>query len=306
MEIRTLRYFLAVARERNMTRAAAELYVTQPALSRQMAALEDEAGAPLFERSSHGLSLTDKGRLLFERAEQIVGLADQTMRDLSPESGAVTGDVRIGIGESYTGRAVAEAARALHERWPLVRFHLHDGGAYDLLDRLEGGYLDFCVLVHPSSVSDYDSVAMPGHDSWGLVMRRDNPLAAREGVTADDLASEPLIVSEQILHAAFSDSALEGWTGVGYDRLNIVGTYNLTFNATLFAEQGVASVLCLEGQIRSGESEALCFRPLVPAISVQSFLVWKKARAFSPAARAFLDAFREALCEEGGPGPAAR
>lgn len=295
MELRTLRYFLAVAREGSLTQAAKVLYVTQPALSRQLKALEEELGAKLFVRGSHSVALTEQGSLLKQRCEEIVQLADKTVAEFAAPTGMVAGDVHIGVGESYTSQLLARVAKELQERYPGIRYRLYDGNADDLADRLDGGLLDFCVLIQPADLSKYSHLRLPEKDSWGLLMRRDNPLAEKAAISPSDLLDEPLICSDQTIVRTLSHNSFIDWFGEDFESLNIVATYNLIFNATLFAAAGFGSVLALQNQVRVSEADVLCFRPLEPKMEVESDIVWKKHRMFSPAAETFLEALREHL-----------
>lgn len=295
MELRTLRYFLTVAREGSLTRAANVLYVTQPALSRQLKSLEEELGAKLLVRGSHSVTLTEQGSLLKQRSEEIVQLADKTVAEFAAPADAIAGDVHIGVGESYTSRFLARVARELQDRHPGIRYRLYDGNADDLADRLDGGLLDFCVLIQPADLSKYHHVRIPEKDSWGLLMRRDNPLAEKASVSPGDLVHEPLICSDQTIVRTLSHNTFIDWFGESFEKLNIVATYNLIFNATLFAAEGFGSVLSLEKQVRVDEAGVLCFRPLEPRMEVESDIVWKKHRMFSSAAEAFLHALDDHL-----------
>lgn len=293
MELRTLRYFLTVAREGNMTQAAKILYVTQPALSRQLKGLEEELGAKLFVRGSHSVTLTERGSLLKQRCEEILELTDKTVAEFAAPDDIVAGDVHIGVGESYTSRFLARVACELQERYPGVHYRLHDGNVDDLADRLDRGLLDFCVLIQPADLTKYNRLRIPEKDTWGLLMRRDNPLAAKATIEAHDLLQEPLILSEQTIVPGLSHNPFADWFGESFDELNVVATYNLIFNATLFAAEGFGSVVSLERQTRVDEADVLCFRPFEPRLEVESDLVWKKHRPFSAAAEAFLKALRE-------------
>ena len=295
MELRTLRYFLAVAREGSITQAAKVLFVTQPALSRQLKALEKELGAKLFVRGSHSVALTDRGVLLKQRCEEILELTDKTLAEFAVGSDAVAGDVHIGVGESYTSRFLARVAQALKDRYPQIHYRLHDGNSDDLAERLDCGLLDFCVLIQPADLSKYHHLHIPEKDAWGLLMRRDNPLAARETIRSADLLGEPLILSEQTTGQAVAHNAFVDWFGENFEKLDVVATYNLAFNATLFAAEGFGSVVALERQTRVDEADVLCVRPFEPRLEVESDLVWKRHRPFSPAAEVFLEALRAEL-----------
>lgn len=288
MELRTLKYFLTVAHEGNMTRAAKVLFVTQPALSRQLKGLEDELGAQLFDRKSHTLELTEAGKQLARRAEEIVSLAERTAAEFSDTDPIISGDVYIGVGESYTSRFIAQVVRRVQQEHPQVRFHVRSGNSRDLGDKLDAEILDFCIFIQPADVSNYSHLPIPGSDLWGLYVRKDNPLASKTCITRVDLLAEPLICSEQTVLDSFSHNAFIDWFGEDFDALNIVGTYNLSYVATLLAAEGCASLVALQKQIRVDEASDLVFLPFEPKLEVASDLAWKKHKTFSPAAEAFL------------------
>lgn len=291
MELKTLRYFLAVADEQNLTKAAEALYMTQPALSRQMIALENELGVQLYSRGSRTISLTKSGQRLRERAREIVELADLTSREFAASEEEVAGCVAIGAGESFTSVSVARAAALLRERCPGITYRLRSGNAPDLLADLDAGLLDFCLLIQPVDISHYQSCRASERDTWGLIMGKDNPLATKECVTREDLLGEPLIFSEQNTESSPLNQAFLDWFGPGFERLNIVATYNLASNATLFAAQGFGSIVALTNQLRVDEAQHLTFRPFAPLLQADSHLVWKKNRPLSPAAAEFLREF---------------
>ena len=213
MELRVLRYFLAVAREGSITAAANHLHLTQPTLSRQLRDLEDELGQKLFVRKSHRLELTNEGMLLRKRAEEIVSMVDKTEAEFSSMEGSVSGDVYIGGGETQAIRPVAELIRELRGAYPEIRFHLHSGNAEDVTERLDKGLLDFGILIQPADITKYDYLSLPDRDVWGVVMRRDCPLAAKEAVELDDLRGVPLIFSRQAISEHRSGNDFADWFG---------------------------------------------------------------------------------------------
>ncbi len=302
MELKTLRYFLAIAREGNIARAADALYVTQPALSRQLKNLEEELGVKLYRRGSRGIELTKRGQLLKRRAEEIVELVDKATEECSAAETETAGDVFVGVGESYAARFLARAIRNVRDRYPQIRFHVYDGNEEDLADRLDRGVLDFCVLVHPANLAKYNSVRVPEDDVWGLVVRFDNPLAGRPSVRLDDLVGEPLILSRQTVGGQRTQNDFANWFGERFDELNVIGTYNLVFYATLLVAEGVGSALTLSRPIRVPEADVLRFVPLDPPLRAASDLVWKKHHVFSPAAEVFLDELKRCLRLAGAEG----
>lgn len=285
MEIKALRSFLAVAREQSISGAARVLHISQPSLSRQIMELEEEVGATLFLRGNRKITLTDQGMLLRKRAEQIVDLVRKTEEEMATTEETVSGTVHIGAGETHAFRTVAQAVHALSGRYPEIRFNLFSGNAEDVMERLDKGLLDFGVLIEPYDVSKYDYARLPIVDVWGVVMRKDSPLAGLDAVQAKDLRNVPLICSRQ----ALGGGQLSSWFKSDYGKLNLVGSYNLLYNASLLAETGLGYVLCIDNIINTAGESSLCFRPLRPALTSQVNLVWKKYQIFSKASQLFLN-----------------
>ena len=291
MDIRVLQYFLAVAREESITGAAEALHITQPPLSRQLKELETELGKQLFVRGKRGITLTDEGRLLRKRAEEIVELMEKTKADITSTNAAVAGDVYVGGAETNGIRAMSKAVAALHSRHPHICFHMYSGHAEDVTDRLDRGLLDFGVFIEPADLTKYEYFKLPTTDVWGVLMRKNSPLSTHETVSPKDLAGQPLIMSNQ----AMVKNEMAGWMGVGYDRLRIVATYNLLFNASILVEEGVGYALALDGIIKTGADDPLCFRPLEPRLEVGLMLAWKKYQVFTKAAELFLETLQKTI-----------
>lgn len=293
MDIRVLQYFLAVAREQSISGAAEALHMTQPPLSKQLKALEDELGKQLFVRGSRHITLTREGVLLRRRAEEIVALMERTRDEIRTADEAVTGDVYIGGGETEGMRVVAQAVQRVRATHPGLRFHFLSGDGYDVTERLDRGLIDFGTLIEPVDLSRYDSIRLPRPDVWGVMVRRDSPLAACASVRPDDLRRVPVIFSRQLAQ----ENGLSGWLGCDYEQLNVVCTGNLVGNLLLLAEEGVGAVLTLDG-LSLPARESLVFRPLEPRLVSWMHLVWKKYQVFSGAAEVFLRTLREQLAQD--------
>lgn len=290
MELRVLRYFLAVAREETISGAAEALHVTQPTLSRQLMELEEELGKKLFIRGKRKTVLTEDGLFLRRRAQEIIELADQTETDIRSGEKFVSGDIYIGGGETDAMRIVARAAKKLQEKHPDIRYHLFSGNADDVTERLDKGLLDFGVLIEPADKKKYDYLKLPAADTWGILMREDSPYASREFMRPEDLQGLPLLTSRQ----SMVQNEMSGWLGQAFDTLHIVATYNLLYNASLMVEEGLGYALCLDRIVNTAGS-GLCFRPLSPKMEAGLVMVWKKYRAFSKAAGAFLDTLQTGI-----------
>ena len=293
MEIRVLRYFLAIAREESITGAANSLHITQPTLSRQIKDLEDKLGQKLFVRGSHRISLTAEGMLLRKRAEEIISLVDKTQQEFFSMKGNLSGDIYIGGGETEAMNYVASVCHELQNDYPDIHYHLYSGNAEDVTERLDKGLLDFGLLIQPTDITKYDYLHIPAKDSWGVIMLKDSPLAQKNEINVHDLANLPLIFSRQVLQSRMETNELAKWFGDEWKNLHIVTTFNLVYNAAIMAKQGIGYVVTLDKLADTSDSSPLCFRPLSPKIESGLDIVWKKYQIFSPAAELFLNKLKE-------------
>ena len=293
MEIRVLRYFLAIAREGSITNAANFLHVTQPTLSRQIHDLEKELGQKLFTRGSHSMTLTAEGMILRKRAEEIISMVDKTEAEFNYMENAVGGDIYIGGGETDAVKLIANIAKDLRANYPGIRYHLYSGNSEDVTERLDKGLLDFGILIQPANITKYDYINIPAKDTWGVVMRKDSPLAKKEAVFKEDLLDVPLICSRQAISHERSQNEFADWFGEDFERLDIVTTFNLVYNATIMVEAGIGYAVTIDKIANTSESSSLCFRPLEPRLDSGLNIVWKKYQVFSSAAEVFLERLRQ-------------
>lgn len=285
MDIRVLKYFLAVAREESITRAAEQLHMSQPPLSRQLKDLEDELGKQLLVRGSRRVKLTEEGMILRRRAEEIINLVEKTESEIMMASEEISGWICIGGGETEGMRMLTKVLKTMHDDYPNLKFHLVSGNAEEVTAQLERGMLDFGLLVEPTDLTGYDFIRLPVTDHWGVLMRSDDPMAEKSAITPDDLLHMQLLCSAQHM----TENELAGWMGGDYDKLKIIGEYNLLYNASMMVEEGVGSALCLDSVQCTCEDGPLCFRPLEPRLEVSMVLVWKKYQVFSKPARKFIE-----------------
>ncbi|MFS0906590.1 LysR family transcriptional regulator [Priestia aryabhattai] len=288
MEFRVLRYFLTIAREGSITKAADFLHITQPTLSRQLKDLEQELGKKLFIRSSHSVILTNEGMLLRKRAEEIVNMVDKLEAEFSSMEETISGDVYIGGGETEAMKQIARVAKDLQLRYQNIRYHLYSGNEEDITERLDKGLLDFGILIQPADISKYNYINIPAKDVWGVVMRKDSPLAVKETIQAADLLNVPLICSRQAMKQTFSKNEFADWFCEDFHKLNIVTTYNLAYNAAIMVEEGIGYAITLDKIVNTSSDSNLCFRPLKPRLESGLNIVWKKHQFFSAAADVFL------------------
>lgn len=289
MELRVLKYFLTVATEGNITRAADILHVTQPTLSRQLKELEDEMGTALLIRGKRSVTLTDEGFLFRQQAETIVELADKLEHTFTDKKDIICGTVRIGATEAVGGRTLAVCMKEFREKYPGVQFELYNGMADNIKEMIEHGLLDLGLVMEPIDTAKFEYVRMPQKETWGILVRRDHQLAKKETVTAEDIKQYPLIMpgrenaKEQILH----------WMQCEERHLDIPAYYNILSNAALLVEAGMGCAVCLDGALSIHADPELCFRQIHPAHVTRSVILWKKNHLFSQAASLFVQTIQE-------------
>ncbi len=289
MELRVLRYFLAVAREENITKAAGILHISQPSLSRQLMQMEETLGVKLFKRSKHRVILTDEGRLLRRRAQEIVALADKAEKELAKGEDAISGEISIGCGETKNMAYLSQMMVSFRQQYPEVTFEIHTAIADDVKEHIENGVLDFGLMLEPVEISRYHFVRLPLGEKWCVLMRKDSPLAEKEKIMPADLAGIPLMLAKR----KSVRNELENWFGEYYNNLNIAVTYNLSYsNRSIMVENHVGVALVHEFE---NNHKSLCLRPLFPEIENKSVLVWKKNQVFSPAATKFIEWVKNAV-----------
>ena len=281
MDIRLMEYFLAVVREGNISAAAAALHVSQPALSRQMKDLEEELGVELFLRGHRSITLTEEGSVLRRRAEEMVSLLQITEREINQVRNHLSGEVRIGTGESLAFHHLSKIAGRIHRDHPDVRFSITSGDTADLMEQLDNGLLDVALMFSDYDNSRYSEVQLPEEDKFAMLMRKDSPLAEKDVIKLSDLQGIPLIVPRAGRELFETDSRFAG--------LRIVAVYNLIYNASLLVEDGVGYALGFDNLINITGDSVLTFRPLELNLSHAGVVIWKKYVAFSPAVNLFLE-----------------
>lgn len=290
MELRVLQYFLAVAREQSISAAAESLHLSQPTLSTQLKAMEQELGKQLLIRGTKGsrkVVLTEEGMILRKRAEEILSLVKRTEEEITRSDETIVGDVYIGTGETDIVRFFAKTAKEIQKKYPDIHYHISSGNAEYVLESLDNGLIDFGLLFGAADTQKYESIPIPVKDTWGVLMRNDSPLAEKAAVCPEDLWDKPLITSRQ----RGDDRYLSQWLGKDLSRLNVVATYNLVFNASLLVDEGLGYALCFDKLINT-QGSSLCFKPFSPVLEAPACIVWKKYQMFSKAADVFLKELR--------------
>lgn len=292
MELRVLHYFLAVAREQSILKAAKSLHLSQPTLSTQLRHMEEELGKQLFIRGTKGsrkITLTEEGMILKKRAEEILNLVEKTEKEITLSDSIIMGDIYIGTGETDAFRLIAKAAKELQNTYPGIHYHISSGNAEFVMEQLEKGLIDFGIVFGNADFSKYNSLKIPVKDIWGVLMHSDCDLAEKESISPEDLWDKPLIIPHQKSH----DTELSAWLKRDLSKLNIVATYNLLFNASLLVDEGLGYAIGLDKIINITENSNLCFRPLTPKVEAELHIIWKKYQIFSKAAEKFMLKLKE-------------
>lgn len=279
-----MRYFLAAAREENMTRAAELLHVTQPTLSKQLKSLEDELGKKLFIRHSFSIQLTEEGVLLRKRAEDLVRMADKITEEFHTLDDLSGGEIFLGLAESYQIRRIAAVIRTLKNIYPDLRYHITSGDTEQVTEKLNKGIIDFAVLAQEPDTSRYHSLKFQDSDLWGVVMPASCPMAQKETIRMEDLIGLPLFCSEQGWH-----NDITKWCNNRIDQLHLEGSFRLSYNGSLFVKEGLGYLLTFEHIINTSPDSGLVFRPLAPRLETNIYLIWKKYQVFTPISERFLE-----------------
>ena len=282
MELRVLKYFLEIAKDENLTRAAERLYITQPTLTRQLHQLEEELGRKLYTRTNYKIKLTDEGKLLKERAQEFLDLEEKTKADIQGSSENISGVIYIGAGETLGIRFVGKILKKLITQYPKINYRMISADSEGVIEKLDRGLLDFAVFVGKNKIEKYNYITLPDSDRWGVILKKDSPLSEKNFITPEDLLEIPLLTSYQ----AIKENEFEGWLGYPQEKLNIIGFHNLVYNASVMAREGLGAVLTIENIINDDE---LKFLPLKPEIRARLTLAWRKNVIFSKASKKFIE-----------------
>lgn len=295
MELKLLKYFLEAANELHITRAAERLHITQPALSKLLGALERELGRKLYLRERYGIRLTNDGILFRKRAQEIVDLEAKTLAEFADDNTQIiTGTVYIGAGETDGVKHIGRVIRKIRAEFPGINYRMISGDYEDVVEKLTRGLIDFGLFVGKVSLKDFDCITLPESDTWGLVVRSDDPLAVKDSITPDDIRDRELLFSHQAqAHGEFSE-----WLGFRADSLNIAGTHNLAYNASVMVREGLGVLITIDGIINTSNDSGLKFIPLMPEMKAELVLAWKKEAILSKAAQKFLQVFRHMITQD--------
>lgn len=289
MDSRLLKYFLAVATENNITKAADIIHITQPTLSRQLTQLEDEVGAQLLIRGKRKVTLTEAGILFKKRAEEIIELMEKTERELKEQNSLINGEISIGTGELESTKIFPELFKNFRAQFPNVYFNLYTGNAEQIREKIEQGLLDFGLLLEPTNVDNLDFIHLNIREEWVAIMPPNDPLTKKSFLTPKDLADKSLILTKR----KEVNSLIGNWIGKYLDEKNIFATHNMTGNAAVLVEQGLGYAFVTKGSVRFYDQNKLIYKPLYPQVATSTIFVWKKHQIFSQTSKKFLEYMKE-------------
>ncbi|MEI0602639.1 LysR family transcriptional regulator [Brachyspira alvinipulli] len=295
MDIKSLKYFLTAAREGSITKAANSLNLTQPNLSRQINNLEKEIGKKLFIRSNYSIKLTSDGILLKKRAEEIIDMIEKTRMEFQSSEDIIAGDIYIGSAETYYIKLIADVIKNLRKSHPNIIYHIHSGAYSEITEKLDKGLLDFGILIGNIDSSKYDYIDIPYKEVYGLLMRKDSHLSKNKFIEKNDLFDIPIMCPKIFFNNKIQTSKFNEWIGNDFDKLNIILTYNLIYNAALMVEKGIGYALTIDKLVNTTNTSDLCFVHLKPRLEIELRVVWKKNQVFSEASKIFLDKVYEKL-----------
>lgn len=293
MDIRTLRYFLAVAQEGNITKAAQMLHITQPTLSRQLMELEDELNTPLLIRGKRQVTLTDSGLLFQQRAKEMLAQLDKTIRDISNHNTLVGGTVAIGCVETNAAKLLAEVIDSFSKTYPSVQYELYNADGDDIREKLDRGSIDIGLLVEPIETSKYDFFRLPIQETWGILMRADDPMARKETIHIQDILDLPLITPRR----SIVQSEIATWLGAPDHKLTVFASHNLMSNTLLLVERKLGYMIIVKSAFTIRENDAFCFVPFHPTRTSGHVLVWRKNQLFNSATSLFIQHIKELFPE---------
>lgn len=293
MEIRVLKYFLAVAREGNITKAAEILHITQPTLSRQLMQLEDELGAALFERGKRKIILTEAGMLLKRRAEEIISLSEKTEMEISYQDNEVSGDIVLACGITEATKTMGQYIQKFKSIYPDVSFHVRNGNSDFIIENIDNGLVDIGFVLEPVNLEKLNFLRMNKVERYGILTKKDSFLAQKEYIVPEDLKDVPLINTSR----RETQNQFKKWMGSDYHQLNFVAVSELTTTAAILVSNNIGHAIVVEGSINFAADEGLCFRPFYPELTTTSLIVWKKYQSFGFTVSKFIDFIEKEIKE---------
>lgn len=292
MELKTLKYFVMIVREQNISKAAERLYLTQPTLTKQMQELENELEAKLFERGKRKITLTEDGLFLYKKAQEIIDLETITKNSFQNKDKKINGEISIACGETYAMNYLLQIYKKIHEENPLITISLFSGNDEDVREKLNNGLAEFALFIGLTNLDNYNFIKLPLNETWGLLMNKNSQLAKKETIKSEDLSNLPLLVSRQIYRA----NELSGWLNKDLSKLNIIGTYNLLYNASLMVKEDSVYAITIDKLLK--DDNKVVFKKFEPELTSNIYFAWKKYQVLSKAGQLFLDELNKKIEKE--------
>lgn len=283
MELKTLKYFVMIVREQNISKAAERLYLTQPTLTKQMQELESELGVKLFERGKRKITLTEDGLFLYKKAQEIIDLETITKNSFQNKDKKINGEISIACGETYAMNYLLKIYKKIHEENPLITISLFSGNDEDVREKLNNGLAEFALFIGLTNLDNYNFIKLPLNETWGLLMNKNSQLVKKETIKSEDLSNLPLLVSRQVYRA----NELSGWLNKDLSKLNIIGTYNLLYNASLMVKEDSVYAITIDKLLK--DDNKVVFKKFEPELTSNIYFAWKKYQVLSKAGQLFLD-----------------
>lgn len=283
MELKTLKYFVMIVREQNISKAAERLYLTQPTLTKQMQELESELGVKLFERGKRKITLTEDGLFLYKKAQEIIDLETITKNSFQNKDKKINGEISIACGETYAMNYLLKIYKKIHEENPLITISLFSGNDEDVREKLNNGLAEFALFIGLTNLDNYNFIKLPLNETWGLLMNKNSSLSKKETIKSEDLSNLPLLVSRQVYRA----NELSGWLNKDLSKLNIIGTYNLLYNASLMVKEDSVYAITIDKLLK--DDNKVVFKKFEPELTSNIYFAWKKYQVLSKAGQLFLD-----------------
>lgn len=292
MELKTLKYFVMIVREQNISKAAERLYLTQPTLTKQMQELENELGAKLFERGKRKITLTEDGLFLYKKAQEIIDLETITKNSFQNKDKKINGEISIACGETYAMNYLLEIYKKIHRANPLITISLFSGNDEDVREKLNNGLAEFALFIGLTNLDNYNFIKLPLNETWGLLMNKNSQLAKKETIKSEDLSNLPLLVSRQV----YRTNELSGWLNKDLSKLNIIGTYNLLYNASLMVKEDSVYAITIDKLLK--DDNKVIFKKFEPELTSNIYFAWKKYQVLSKAGQLFLDELNKKIEKE--------
>lgn len=292
MELKTLKYFVMIVREQNISKAAERLYLTQPTLTKQMQELENELGAKLFERGKRKITLTEDGLFLYKKAQEIIDLETITKNSFQNKDKKINGEISIACGETYAMNYLLEIYKKIHRANPLITISLFSGNDEDVREKLNNGLAEFALFIGLTNLDNYNFIKLPLSETWGLLMNKNSQLAKKETIKSEDLSNLPLLVSRQV----YRTNELSGWLNKDLSKLNIIGTYNLLYNASLMVKEDSVYAVTIDKLLK--DDNKVVFKKIEPDLTSNIYFAWKKYQVLSKAGQLFLDELNKKIEKE--------